>query len=192
MAPRDDNDDPDDLYHAIEIDWCRCPLLESVPGKVSGAWVIKGTRMPAQTIADNYDACMEADEIAEQFDIDLRVVEAIVTFAEEYRAEARRKLLAGPEFAALLDGAPAQPPVDWSGCGLVEWMAGPFHDTWVLRGTPTPADLLMKHHDDGWRLEDIAEHYGWDEALIAALIAFGEAQRADARGAARTDPRSTT
>ena len=148
--------------------------------------------MPAQTIADNYDACMEADEIAEQFDIDLRVVEAIVAFAEEYRAEARARLLASPEFAGLLDGTPQPPPVDWGGCGLVEWMAGPFHDTWVLRGTPTPADLLMRHHDDGWRLEEIAEHYGRDEALIAALIAFGEAQRADARGAARTDPRSTT
>ena len=38
MAIQDDKD----LYYAIEIDWCRCPLLESVPGKVSGAWVIKG------------------------------------------------------------------------------------------------------------------------------------------------------
>ncbi len=53
-------------------------------------------------------------------------------------------------------------------------MAGPAHGTWVLRGTPTPADLLMGHHDHGWRLEDIAEHYGWDAGLIGALIAFGE------------------
>ena len=56
-------------------------------------------------------------------------------------------------------------------------MTGPAHDTWVLRGTPTPADLLMRHHDDGMPVEDIAERYGWDEALIAALITFGEAYR---------------
>ncbi len=28
------------------IDWSQCPAVESVPGKVSGAWVLKGTRMP--------------------------------------------------------------------------------------------------------------------------------------------------
>lgn len=72
---------------------------------------------------------------------------------------------------------------------MVEWMNGPAHDTWVLRGTTTPADMLLGHHDDGWRLEDIVEHYGWDEALIAALIAFGEAQRAGAGGAARRSAR---
>ncbi len=191
MAPQDDHDDSDDLHYSIEIDWCRCPLLESVPGKVSGAWVIKGTRMPAQAIIDNHDAGLEPPEIAEAFEEDPRLVEAIAAFAEEYRAEARRKLLAGPEFAALLDGAPPPPPVEWGGCPLVEWMAGPLHDTWVLRGTPTPADLLMRHHDDGWRLEEIAEHYGLDEALIAALVAFGEAHRAGVGDAAlRETPRA--
>ncbi len=84
-----------------------------------------------------------------------------------------------------LDGVPSPPPVDRDGGGAVEWMAGPAHGTWVLRGTPTPADLLMRHHDDGWRLEDIAEHYGWDEGLIGALIAFGEAHRAGVGGAGR-------
>jgi len=24
------------------LDWSRCPAVESVPGKVSGAWVLKG------------------------------------------------------------------------------------------------------------------------------------------------------
>jgi uncharacterized protein (DUF433 family) len=168
----------DDLYYGIEIDWCRCDLLESVPGKVSGAWVIKGTRMPAQTVIDNYDACLDPPEIAEAYGVDVRLVDAIVAFAVEYRAEARAKILVSPEFAALLDGAPVPPPVDWGGCGLVEWMAGPMHDTWVLRGTPTPADVLMGHHDDGMPVEDIAEHYGWDEAVVAALIAFGMAYRA--------------
>lgn len=49
--------------------------------------------------------------------------------------------------------------------GLVEWTAGPSQDTWVLRGTPTPADLLMKHHDQGMPVEDIAEHYGAGRSL---------------------------
>lgn len=173
------NQDEDaDLCYSIEIDWSRCDLLESVPGKVSGAWVIRGTRMPAQTISDNYDACMDPPEIAAAWDLDRAVVEAIVGHAEQCRVGARACILASPEFAALLEGAPAPPPVDWSGCEVVEWMAGPAHDTLVLRGTPTPAWLLMKHHDDGWRLEEIVEHYRWDRALVEALIAFKEAYRA--------------
>lgn len=35
------------------IDWSQCPAVESVPGKVSGAWVFRGTRMPVQTVFDN-------------------------------------------------------------------------------------------------------------------------------------------
>jgi len=149
-------DDSDDLYYSIEIDWCRCPLLESVPGKVSGAWVLKDTRVPAQVIVDNYDACMDPPEIADAFEADPRLVEAIIAFAEQYRAGAQAKLRASPEFAALLDATPPPSPVDWSGCPVVEWMAGSMHDTWVLRGTPTPADLLMRQDDDGMPVEDIA------------------------------------
>jgi uncharacterized protein (DUF433 family) len=190
MATTDEDDDP---YYSIEIDWCSCPLLESIPGKCSGAWVIEGTRMPAQVVIDNYDSCMDPPEIADAYEVDLRLVEAIVDFAEDYRAEARARLLASPGFAALLDAAPAPlPPVDWSDCPGVEWMAGSMHDTWVLRGTPTPADMLMRHHDDGWRLEDIVEQYGWAEASIAALIAFGEAQRAGIGNAAKGDARAIT
>lgn len=25
------------------LDWSQCPAVESIPGKVSGAWVFKGT-----------------------------------------------------------------------------------------------------------------------------------------------------
>jgi uncharacterized protein (DUF433 family) len=181
-----DQDEDDGLYYSIEIDWCRCPLLESIPGKVSGAWVIEGTRMPAQTVIDNYASCMDTLEIAAAWDLDRAAVEAIVAFAEGYRAEARDRILASPEFAALLDCAPAPPPVDWSGCAVVEWMGGPMHDTWVLRGTPTPAWLLMQHCDDGMPVEDIAGHYGWDVALIETLIAYGEAYRAGVGEGSRT------
>ena len=35
------------------LDWAQCPDVESVPGKMSGAWVLKGTRMPVSVIFDN-------------------------------------------------------------------------------------------------------------------------------------------
>ena len=35
------------------IDQSQCPAVESVPGKVSGAWVFRGTRMPVATVFEN-------------------------------------------------------------------------------------------------------------------------------------------
>jgi uncharacterized protein (DUF433 family) len=35
------------------LDWSQCPVLESIPGKVSGAWVFRGTRVPVSAILRN-------------------------------------------------------------------------------------------------------------------------------------------
>jgi hypothetical protein len=35
---------------AAVLDWALCPVVESIPGKVSGAWVFKGTRMPVAIV----------------------------------------------------------------------------------------------------------------------------------------------
>ena len=37
------------------LDWSRCPAVESVPGKVSGAWVRKGMRMPVLALFENLE-----------------------------------------------------------------------------------------------------------------------------------------
>jgi uncharacterized protein (DUF433 family) len=34
-------------------DWRRCEVVERIPGKVSGAWVVKGTRVPVDAILAN-------------------------------------------------------------------------------------------------------------------------------------------
>ena len=51
------------------LDWSQCPAVESIPGKVSGAWVLKGTRMPVQTVFANLEAGMSVKEITETYDI---------------------------------------------------------------------------------------------------------------------------
>ena len=51
------------------LDWSQCPAVESIPGKVSGAWVFRGTRMPVQTVFENLEAGMSVDEITEVFDV---------------------------------------------------------------------------------------------------------------------------
>ena len=35
------------------LDWSQCPAVESIPGKVSGAWVFRGTRVPVSAIFEN-------------------------------------------------------------------------------------------------------------------------------------------
>jgi uncharacterized protein (DUF433 family) len=66
-----------------EVDWSRCEDVESVPGRVSGAWVIKGTRVPAQAVVDNARAGCTAEEIAtEIFELPLKRVKGVLRFAK--------------------------------------------------------------------------------------------------------------
>ena len=51
-------------------DWLGCDLLESVPGKVSGAVVFIDTRLPVDTIVENVDAFMEIDGLSESAAVD--------------------------------------------------------------------------------------------------------------------------
>ena len=37
------------------LDWSQCPAVESITGKVSGAWVFKGTRLPVVTVIENLE-----------------------------------------------------------------------------------------------------------------------------------------
>jgi len=65
------------------LDWSQCPAVESVPGKVSGAWVLRGTRMPVETIFQNLAAGMSVREITEVFDVTSEEVSAVVHFVTE-------------------------------------------------------------------------------------------------------------
>ena len=47
------------------LDWSQCPAVESVPGKVSGAWVFKDTRMPVSIVFENLQAGATIEEIME-------------------------------------------------------------------------------------------------------------------------------
>jgi uncharacterized protein (DUF433 family) len=64
------------------LDWSQCPAVESVPGKLSGAWVLKGTRMPVSAIFENIEAGASIDDLLEWFDgLDRDQVKAVIAFA---------------------------------------------------------------------------------------------------------------
>jgi uncharacterized protein (DUF433 family) len=78
------------------LDWSQCPAVESIPGKVSGAWVLKGTRMPVSAIFENIEAGVSIDDIMEWFDgFDREQVKAVIEFAA-------RSLDKSPEYAPAL------------------------------------------------------------------------------------------
>ncbi len=70
-----------------QLDWSQCPAVKSVPGRVSGAWVFKGTRMPVQTVFLNLEAGMSAHEISGEFDVSLDQIQAVLHFASQSLAK---------------------------------------------------------------------------------------------------------
>ena len=63
------------------LDWSQCPVVESVPGKVSGAWVFKGTRTPVAIVFENLEDGMTIDEVLEQFPVTREQVRAVLEFS---------------------------------------------------------------------------------------------------------------
>jgi uncharacterized protein (DUF433 family) len=68
-----------------QIDWSKCTEVERVPDRVSGTWVIKGTRVQADAIVANARAGCTAEEIAgpDIFpSIPLDVIQRVLHFAK--------------------------------------------------------------------------------------------------------------
>jgi uncharacterized protein (DUF433 family) len=40
---------------AATLDWSQCPAVESIPGKVSGAWVFRDARLPVAIVIENLE-----------------------------------------------------------------------------------------------------------------------------------------
>ena len=49
------------------LDWGQCPAVERVPGKVGGAWVFEGTRVPVKTLFENLEAGATVNDFLEWF-----------------------------------------------------------------------------------------------------------------------------
>lgn len=72
------------------MDWSGCELVEVIPGKVSGAPLIKGTRIPADAIVSNFEAGSPIEEIAENYpSASIEVIGKLLAYAREHgRAKA--------------------------------------------------------------------------------------------------------
>jgi uncharacterized protein (DUF433 family) len=63
------------------MDWSGCDIVETVPGKVSGVPILKGTRVPADAVVENYESGESVEEISFNFDLQPDDVRKVLTYA---------------------------------------------------------------------------------------------------------------
>jgi uncharacterized protein (DUF433 family) len=80
------------------VDWSDCPLIEVIPGKVSGSPLLKNTRLPVYAILGNFDAFREEglspdQAVAETLDCypeaGLENIKAIVHYRAAHQLQAQ-------------------------------------------------------------------------------------------------------
>jgi uncharacterized protein (DUF433 family) len=66
----------------MHLDWSTCPAVESVPGKIGGAWVFRGTRIPVSAVFENLEDGLTIDQIVAMFDgLKRELVVTVLDFA---------------------------------------------------------------------------------------------------------------
>ena len=63
------------------LDWSQCPAVESVPGRCSGAWVFKDTRLPISIIFENLEYGSTIEDIIENYSVTHQQIQDVLEFA---------------------------------------------------------------------------------------------------------------
>ena len=63
------------------LDWSQCPAVESVPGRMSGAWTFRDSRTPVKVVFENLEDGISFGEIIEQYPVSIEEVKAVLAFA---------------------------------------------------------------------------------------------------------------
>jgi uncharacterized protein (DUF433 family) len=64
------------------MDWSECPAVERIAGKVGGAWLFKGTRVPVRALFENIEGGATVSEFVEWFPgVQRSQVEAVIEHA---------------------------------------------------------------------------------------------------------------
>ena len=63
------------------LDWSQCPAVESIPGKMSGAWLLRDSRMPVSVIFENLEYGATIEEIIENYGVTLEQIQNVLEFA---------------------------------------------------------------------------------------------------------------
>jgi uncharacterized protein (DUF433 family) len=65
------------------IDWTQCPAVQRIPGKVSGAWLFKNTRVPVKALFENIEGGATVQEFLEWFPgVERAQTDAVLEYAQ--------------------------------------------------------------------------------------------------------------
>ena len=72
------------------IDWTGCNLVERISGKVSGRPIVRGTRILADTIVQDYELGESVEEIQEGFPaLSVAQIKLLIEFAQSWRQQSQ-------------------------------------------------------------------------------------------------------
>jgi len=70
------------------LDWSRCSAVEWTRGKVGGAWLFRGTRVPVKALFQNLESGARVDEVLAWFPgVTREQIDAVLQHAELSLAE---------------------------------------------------------------------------------------------------------
>jgi uncharacterized protein (DUF433 family) len=71
-----------------EIDWTGCNLVERIPGKVAGRPLVRGTRIAADTIVQDFELGESIEDIREGFpSLSVDQIKQLIEFAQNQRQQ---------------------------------------------------------------------------------------------------------
>ena len=71
------------------LDWTQCPAVERVPGKVSGVWLFRGTRVAVTALFENLEDGATVGQFLEWFPgVTQQQIETVLEFASQSLAVA--------------------------------------------------------------------------------------------------------
>jgi uncharacterized protein (DUF433 family) len=71
------------------LNWANCSAVERVPGKVSGTWLFRDTRVPVKALFENLEGGSTVEEFLEWFPgVTRKQVETVLEYAQQSLIEA--------------------------------------------------------------------------------------------------------
>jgi uncharacterized protein (DUF433 family) len=145
------------------MNWTDCPIIEQIPGKMSGAPVLRGTRLRPQDITGNAE--MGAAWISEAFGISAEDVQTVLAFHAEHFEELPLEYISPERITAL-----GIEDIDWSDCPMIERSPDRLAGEPAIRGTPVRTVDLLVNRDEG---EDgLARMYDLPRDTIRSVLNY--------------------
>ena len=145
------------------MDWTDCPVIEVVPGRMSEAPVLRGSRVRPQDILANAE--QGAEWIADAHGLPLADVTALLAFHAQHPDELPLEHIPPEQVAELgVDG------MDWSGCPVIEQTPARLGGAAVIRRTPVRVIDLLANRAEGD--DGLAYAYGLPVETVRSVLRF--------------------